>query len=486
MNYKVISSLLGRILLLGAAMMAIPTIMAAFDGGNALPAFLITEGCLVAVGLLLSLVKAPLANFYSREGYVIVVLSWVLMSVFGCLPFLISGAIPDFFSAFFETVSGFTTTGSTVLSDIEALPKSLLFWRAFTHWIGGMGILVFMLALTPRNNARMMHIMKAEVPGPRVDKLVARTRVTAQILYGIYIGLTLIEIIFLLCGGCDLFDSITLAFSTAGTGGFSSYNASIAHFGSLYVEVVITVFMFLFAINFNLFYLILLGQVGRALKSEELRVFILIVLGAIGIITIDLVTAAIPVYESVGEALRYSSFQVVSVISSTGFISADFIQWPTLSQTVLVLLMFVGACAGSTGGGLKVSRVILLVKTGVREIRRLLNPQTVTTVKVDKKPVEEEVIAGSGGFFVLYILLLLLSTLLLALDGFDFSTNFTSVLTCLNNIGPTLGNVVGATGNFSVFSPLSKMILSFCMLAGRLNIYPVLILFAPATWKKSS
>ncbi len=486
MNYKVISSLLGRILLLGAAMLTIPTVMAAFDGGNALPAFLITEACLLVLGGLLSLVKAPSGTFYSREGYVIVVLSWILMSVFGCLPFLISGAIPDFCSAFFETVSGFTTTGSTVLTDIEALPKSLLFWRAFTHWIGGMGILVFMLALIPRGNARMMHIMKAEVPGPKVDKLVARTRVTAQILYGIYIGMTVLEAVILLCGGCSLFDSVTLAFSTAGTGGFSSYNASIAHFDSLYVEIILTVFMFLFSVNFNLFYLILLGQVRRAFKSEELRVFTAIVLLAMSVIAVDLVMAAAPLYETFGEALRYSSFQAVSVISTAGFITADFIKWPALSQTILLLLMFIGACAGSTGGGIKVSRILLLVKSATREIRRLLNPKTVTVVKLDKKPVEEEVVAGSHGFLLLYMLCLFVSTLLISLDGFDFTTNFTSVVTCLNNVGPSLGNVVGATGNFSVFGSFSKLVLSFCMLAGRLNIYPLLILFAPTTWKRVS
>ena len=324
MNYKVISSLLGRILLLGAVFLAVPTVLAAFEGGKALTAFLITEGALLLLGFLLTRVKAKISSFYSREGYVIVVLSWVLMSLFGCLPFFLSGAIPDFFNAFFETVSGFTTTGSTALTDIEVLPRSLLFWRAFTHWIGGMGILVFMLAITPRNNARMMHIMKAEVPGPKVDKLVARTRVTAQILYGIYIGMTVLETVFLLCGGQSLFDSLTVTFSTAGTGGFCSYNTSIGHFGSLYVEIVVTVFMFLFSINFNLFYLILLRQFGRALKSEELRVFVFIVLLAVGVITVNLTVGAAAVYQNVGEALRYSSFQVVSIISTSGFGTADF------------------------------------------------------------------------------------------------------------------------------------------------------------------
>ena len=481
MNYRYIANLLGKILLIGGALMLIPTLISVFTLDSALTGFVIAEAALLAFGGMLSLIKTK-GSLYSREGFVIVVLSWVLMSVFGALPFVISGHIPNFFSAFFEVVSGFTTTGSTILSDIEALPKSLLFWRSFTHWIGGMGILVFMLAVMPKSSGRMMHVMKAEVPGPKVDKLVARTRVTAQILYCMYLALSVLEVIFLLCGGLSFFDALTVSFSTAGTGGFASYNTSIAAFNSVYVEIVVTVFMFLFAINFNLYYLAIIGQIGRALKSEELRWFIGIVVCAIAVITVNILS----VCGSFAEALRYSSFQVVSVMSSTGFITADFIAWPQLSQTILLILMFIGACVGSTGGGIKVGRIMILIKSGVREIRRLLTPNTVLAVRIDKKPVEESVVAGSAGFIVIYSALMLVSTLLISIDGFDFTTNFTSVVTCINNIGPTLGNVIGATGNFSVFSDFSKVVLSFCMLAGRLNIFPVVMLLSPTTWKKSA
>lgn len=463
--------------------MAIPTVMSMFNGDGALIPFLISEAAMLTTALFLTLIGFKNSGtFYSREGYVVVVLAWVLMSVFGALPFVLSGAIPDFFSAFFETVSGFTTTGSTVLVDIEVLPQSLLFWRSFTHWIGGMGILVFMLAVTPKDNARMMHVMRAEVPGPKVDKLVARTRITARILYCMYIALSAIEVIMLLCGGLSLFDSLTVTFSTAGTGGFAAYNASIAQFGSIYAEIVVTVFMFLFSINFNLYYLAIIGHVGKALKSEELRCFTAIVIAAIVLITVNLLSF----YGNLADALRYSSFQVVSVVSTTGFVSADFSAWPQFSQTILLVLMFVGACAGSTGGGIKISRLIILLKSGVREIRRLLTPNTVISVRMDKKPVEESVVSGSAGFFSIYIGIILLSTLILSVDGLDFTTNFTSVVSCINNVGPTLGNVIGATGNFSVFSSVSKMVLSFCMLAGRLNIFPVVMLFSPVTWKRSA
>lgn len=480
MNYRYIANLLGKILLIGGVLMLIPTLMSVFSQDGAVTGFILAETALLAFGGLLSLVKAK-GSLYSREGFIIVVLSWLLMSVFGAFPFVISGYIPNFFDALFESVSGFTATGATILSDIEALPKSLLFWRSFTHWIGGMGILVFMLAVTPKNNARMMHVMKAEVPGPKVDKLVARTRVTAQILYCMYLVLSVVQVIFLLCGGLSLFDALTVTFSTAGTGGLCVYNSSIAAFNSLYVEVVITVFMFLFSINFSLYYLVIMGQLRRALKSEELRWFAGIVICAIAVITVNLLS----VYGSLAEALRYSSFQVVSIISTTGFTTANFTAWPQLSQTILLILTFIGGCAGSTSGGMKVSRIIILVKAGIREIRRLLTPNTVLAVKLDKKPVDEAVVSGSTGFLAIHLSLLLITTLLISLDGFDFTTNFTSAIACLNNIGPNLGNVIGATGNYSVFGNFSTAVLSFCMLAGRLNIFPVVMLLFPSTWKKA-
>lgn len=489
MNYRYIISLIGRITLICAAFMLVPAVMSAIGGDGATVAFASALAAMLLLGALSFLIKPRTKTLYPRDGFAIVALAWILMSLFGALPFYISGYVPDFSAAFFETVSGFTTTGATALTDIEALPRSLLFWRSLTHWIGGMGILVFMLAVLPSSNADMMHIMKAEVPAPRTDKLVARTQLTAQILYGIYFAMTALQTVLLLLGGLDLYDSLTLSFSTAGTGGFAAYNDSIAHFGSLYVEVVVTVFMLLFSINFNIFFLIILGHPIRALKNEELKWFGGIVLLASAVITLNVS----PLYDSVGDALRDAVFQVASVISTTGFITADFtsgafaagnIGWPQLSQTVILMLMFFGACAGSTGGGMKISRVIILLKSAVREVKRLRNPRAVLRVKLDKKPIDEELVTGTAGFFAIYCGILMLSTLLISVDGFEFTTNFTAGVSCLNNIGPTLGQI-GATGSFAVYSPFSKVVLSFVMLAGRLNIFPIVMLFAPKAWKRN-
>ena len=478
MNYRFVSKTLGRILLIGAAMLALPLILSVVYNDGMLVPFLISELVLAGLGSLLMLVRSPSGEYYSREGFIIVALSWILMSAIGALPFVLSGAVPDYVSAFFETVSGFTTSGATILTDIEALPKSLLFWRSFTHWIGGMGILVFMLAVMPKSNARMMHIMKAEVPGPKVDKLVSSTRRTAQILYLIYIALSVFETVALLCGGASLFDSLTVTFSTAGTGGFASYNSSIGAFNSLYVEIVVIVFMLLFSINFNLFYLAVLGQIRRALKSEELRWFFGIVIGATLLIAGNLYLT----YGDIGSALRYSSFTVASITSTTGFVTANFTEWPMFSQSVIFVLMFVGAMAGSTGGGLKISRVMILLKSGIREIRRLLNPKKVLAVRIDKKPVDDQVLTGTYGFFCLYVLIIMVSTVLVTITAQqnDLITNFTSVVTAINNVGPTLGSIIGATGNFAGYDSFAKLVFCFCMLAGRLNLFPVVILFTPA------
>ncbi len=488
MNYRYIISLIGRIVLIGSAFMLVPTAMSIVSRDDATKAFAVTLAIMLLLFALSLLIKPRNKTLYARDGFAIVALAWITMSLLGALPFFISGYMPDFSAAFFETVSGFTTTGATALTDIEALPRSLLFWRSLTHWIGGMGILVFMLAVLPAN-ADMMHIMKAEVAAPRTDKLVAKTQLTARILYGIYFALTLVQTTMLLLGGLDLFDSLTLSFSTAGTGGFASYNDSVAHFGSLYVEIVVTVFMFLYSLNFNIFFLIIIGHPLRALKNEELRWFSAIVFGAIAVVTLNIA----PLYGSVTQALRDAAFQVVSIISTTGFVTADFtagmfasgaVGWPQLSQTVLVVLMLFGACAGSTGGGIKISRLIILVKSAVREVKRLRNPHAVLRVKTDGKPVDEALVTGSAGFFAIYCGILMLSTLLISVDGMDFTTNFTASASALNNIGPTLGQI-GATGSFAVYSPFSKIVLSFVMLAGRLNIFPIVMLFAPRAWKRT-
>ena len=479
----------GQIGLVEAAILFVPFILSACYRDGMTASFGITIAALLAFGLALTkLLKPKTTKIYAREGFVIVALSWIVMSLFGALPGYISGNIPNYADSFFETVSGFTTTGATILGlneagvgiAIESLPKSLLFWRAFTHWVGGMGVLVFALAILPQADVHSMHIMRAEVPGPTVGKLVSKTKLTARILYGLYLALTVIEAIFLLCGGVDLFDSVTLAFSTAGTGGFAGTSLSIAYYDSVYVETVITVFMLLFSVNFNLYFLIISGQILRAVKSEELLWFS-------GIVAFSMVSIAVnimPLYSnSFSTAFRYSSFQVASIISTAGFATTDFNLWPTFSKIVLTLLMFVGACAGSTGGGLKIARVIILLKTGYREILRAVNPKLVRSVKLEGKPVDKETVRNASGYFILYILFMMASILLLSFEGYDLTTTTTSVITCINNVGPGF-NIVGPMGGFSGFSNAGKWLLSFVMLVGRLEIYPMLILFMPGTWRK--
>ena len=489
MNYRMVCRITGQIGLVEAAILIVPFILSACYRDGMTAAFAITILALLVFGLpLTKILKPKTTKIYAREGFVIVALSWIVMSLFGALPGFISGNIPNYADSFFETVSGFTTTGATILGlneegvgiAIESLPKSLLFWRAFTHWLGGMGVLVFALAILPQADVHSMHIMRAEVPGPTVGKLVSKTTLTARILYGIYLALTIIEAIFLLCGGVDLFDSVTLAFSTAGTGGFAGTSLSVAYYDSVYVEVVITVFMILFSLNFNLYFLMLTGQFIRAIKSEELLCFA-------GIVSFSMISIAInimPLYSgNFSTALRYSSFQVASIISTAGFATTDFNLWPTFSKIMIVLLMFVGACAGSTGGGLKVSRVIILLKTGYRELLRALNPKLVRSVKLEGKPVDKDTVRNASGYFVVYILFLMASVILLSFEGFDLTTTTTAVITCINNVGPGF-NVVGPMGGFSGFSNIGKLFLSFVMLVGRLEIYPMLIMFLPGTWRK--
>lgn len=480
MNYRMISNFIGNILRFLALLLLLPLIISFANKENIYLAYLIPIILLTILSFLLKAKKPLNKLIYIREGFIITALSWLLLSLFGSLPFIISKEIPYFFDAFFETVSGFTTTGSSILNNVEEMSTSLVFWRSFTQWIGGMGVLVFALAILPSTDARSMYIIKAESPGPQVGKLVSRVRFTARILYGIYIGLTLILFI-LLSFKMPIFDSLCHALSTASTGGFGIKNTSIAFYDSFYIEIVISIFMIIFGINFNIFYLILIGHLKEALKSEELRVYFSIVLIATLMIIINLLSSG--TYKSAGQAFRYSFFQTSSIITTTGFSSADFNLWPSFSKWILVLLMFSGGMAGSTAGGIKISRIIIQAKIILKEIKYSINPRRVTTLSFEKKPLEAGVVKGVSSFILVYMLMLLGGVLLISLDGKDLLTNFTSALSSLSNIGPGL-EIVGPLGNYSSFSHFSKFILSILMLAGRLEIFPILILFSPNTWKR--
>ncbi len=479
MNYKMVAYVLGRMMMVVAILLCLPFLLAIFTNEPTQLAFLIPILGLLLLGGILSFKRPKDTEFYAKEGLVIVALAWLLTSLFGALPFTLSGEVPSFVDAFFETVSGFTTTGATILTDIEKLPNSLLFWRSFTHWIGGMGVLVFVLAVLPKSHAgQSMHIMRAEVPGPQVGKLVSRMRSTARILYGIYIFMTAMEVICLVAVGMPFFDSVLNAFSTAGTGGFCLKNASIAAYDSAVVDGIIGVFMLLFGINFNLFYLILTGNVLQALKSEELRWY----LGIIGAATLAITLNIMPQYEGFLNAFRYAFFQVSSVITTTGFITADYGLWPTFSQTILMVIMFIGACAGSTGGGIKVSRLVVLVKASIREIRQQSRPRSVTAITLEGKAVEDKTINGVMGYMSMYVLVFAVSHLIVSLEPISFASTFTAVSTCMNNVGPGL-DAVGPVNNFFALSDLSKLVLSVDMLAGRLELLPILVLFSPKTWR---
>ena len=478
MNYRIVSNVLGKVLLSEALLMLLPLSAALIYGESPLP-FIFTILPLLAVGGGLSLVKIKKSELFAREGFVIVGLSWILMSAFGGLPFVFAGDIPHYVDAVFETVSGFTTTGASILTDIEAMSRGCMFWRLFTHWIGGMGVLVFIAAILPVSGDHYMHIMRAEVPGPEVSKLVPRARKTARILYLIYLGMTLIETGLLVCGGMSFYDALLHSFATAGTGGFSTRAASIAAYNSVYIEIVVAIFMILFGVNFNLYYLILIGQVVGALKSEELLTYL-------GIITASVLAIAANIAHMVGgfaQGLRYSLFQVATIISTTGFATADFDAWPEFSRWLLVLLMFVGSCAGSTGGGIKISRIIILLKTYLNELKQLILPTRVRRIWLEGKPVSDTTVRSVLVVFHVYIAIIGLSVLLLTFDGRDMITNFTASCACIFNVGPGLG-LVGPTGNYFFFSDLSKIILSMEMLVGRLEVFPVLFLFAPSVWRK--
>lgn len=475
--------LLGRTMIILAALMTPVLIVALCYGEKEAHAFLITIAILVAIGLVLPRKRPENGDIFAREGIVTVAAAWILMSLFGALPMCLCGAIPSLADAFFEMASGFTTTGASILSSVDELPRCALFWRSFSHWVGGMGVLVFLMAVLPLSDDRSMALMRAEVPGPVAGKIVPRMRKTAKILYGVYSGMTLLLIVLLLFGGMPVFDAICNACATAGTGGFSIRNSGISGYNSAYIEIVITVFMLLFAINFNLYYLILIGKVKEAVKNEELHWFLIIVAAA----TLTVAAAVIKLYASFGESLRYAFFQVASIVSTTGFSTADFNQWPAYAQTVLVLLMFIGGCAGGTGGGLKVSRVIICVKSFFAELYHTLHPHAVTTVRIDGRPVDKSVMKGTRNYLCGYVLILIAVTVIIsALDGqYDFTTHFTATMSCINNIGPGL-NSVGPMENFGGYSVVSKIILAFTMLAGRLEIFPIVLLFSPRTWRKAN
>ena len=478
MNYSIVFYMTGRILQIEALLFTLPMVTAVFYRENCFFALLISALIAGAVGFFLTTVfKKKDSMIYVKEGMTIVALAWILMSVIGALPFVISGEIPSFFDAFFETVSGFTTTGASILTDIEAMSKGLLFWRSFTHWIGGMGVLVFIMAIFPQESGRSIHIMRAEMPGPIIGKLVPKIRETAKILYLIYIVMTVIEIILLCVGGMSIFESIVHTFGTAGTGGFGVKADSIGGY-SPYLQWVITIFMLLFGINFNLYYLILAKKIKTALRSSEMWCYFAIVAISITAICINLHS----VYGSFSETFRHSSFQVASIITTTGYATTDFNTWPEFSKMLLVALMFIGGCAGSTAGGLKVSRIILLVKAVFRDLKHTLHPRSVASVKFEGKKIERDTINGVTTYFALYFILFFLMLVLISLDSFDFETTFTATAACYNNVGPGL-SAVGPASNYAAFSNLSKMILSFAMLLGRLEIYPMLLAFAPALWR---
>lgn len=479
MNTKMIRFILGKMLGVEAILLLIPALVGLIYGEKEGMFFLIPAVILVFFYLVAGRKKPEKTTIYGRDGMVIVALAWILWSVFGALPFFLSGEIPNYIDALFETVSGFTTTGSSILTDIEKLANCMLFWRSFTHWVGGMGVLVFVLVLTSLDKRSSMYLMMAEVPGPEKDKLVPKMTSTARILYGIYFGMTAVEIILLLLGGMNLFDSMLHAFGTAGTGGFSNYSASVGHFGSAYIDGVITLFMILFGVNFNLYFLALMRDFKPIWKNEELRAYLLIIAAAALTITLNISSQ----YTSILKAFRYAIFQVASIITTTGYATADFVEWPMLSQCILLMLMVIGACASSTGGGIKVSRFLIVLKSIKREIKQMVHPKAVSIIRVNGKKMNSDIIRKVCVYLMAYAVIVFGSILVISFDNKDFATTFSSVMATMNNIGPGIGQV-GPSGNFSEFSILSKLMFCIDMLAGRLELFPFLMLFTASAWKK--
>ena len=477
MNSSIIRYILGYVLKMEAILMLLPCLVAVIyqerEGFYYLAVALLCGLC----GQLMAHKKPASFVFYLKEGCISTALSWIFLSFFGCLPFWFSKEIPSFTDALFETISGFTTTGASILSDVEALSHCALFWRSFTHWIGGMGVLVFLLAIIPLSGGSHIDLMRAESPGPSVGKLVPKVKYTARILYMIYLGMTILEVILLLLGKMPFFDALNTSFGTAGTGGFGIKNDSIGGY-SPYLQWVVTIFMILFGVNFNAYYYVLFHNLKKAIGMEEVKYYFFIILTSIAIIFFDILSIS----KGVFDALTHASFQVGSIITTTGFSTMDFNLWPQTSKTVLILLMFVGACAGSTGGGIKVSRFVLLFKTVIKELNSYIHPKSIKKINMEGKPVEHEVTRSVNVYFITFMILFSLSVFALSFEGRDLTTNFTAVAATINNIGPGL-ELVGPTQNFGLFKNFSKYVLMFDMLAGRLELFPLLILFHPAVWK---
>ncbi|HYE12604.1 MAG TPA: potassium transporter TrkG [Patescibacteria group bacterium] len=482
MNIKLVLKSVG-LLLLCEAIAIIPSMIVSliYQEHNTL-AFLDTILILIGVAAPLLMIQIKNKNMYARDGFAIVALGWILMSFFGALPFVFSGTIPSLIDSFFETSSGFTTTGASILTNIEVLPKGILFWRSFTHWIGGMGVIVLTLAILPSLGARGMQMMKAESPGPNPSKLVPRVGETAKILYGIYVVITIIEVALLVLTGMPLYDAFIHTFGTVGTGGFSNMNLSVGAYNNVFAEVIITVFMFISGANFTLYYYMLKGNLTAPFKDEEFRSYFGIVAVAILLITLDINAN---VFHNIWEALRHASFQVVSIVTTTGYATTDFEKWTMFSKIILFMLMFIGGCAGSTGGAIKNIRILLLFKIMKRELLQIIHPRAVYAVRLGKKAVDERTLAEVLGFFFMYITVFIAGVLIVSLDNLDWGTTISSVAATLGNIGPGFG-IVGATGNYSSLSDISKITLSILMIIGRLEIYPILLLGIPSFWKRVS
>lgn len=478
MNRRMVIFILSWVLRIEAILMIFPIITAIIYKEHVGSYFVLVAAIVGLAGWLMSKIKHPNMKLYTREGFVSVALSWIFLSFFGCLPFYLSGEIPSLVDALFETVSGFTTTGASILSNVEGLSHCMLLWRSFTHWIGGMGILVFVLAILPMAGAGDIHIMRAESPGPSVGKLVPKVRSTAKILYGIYLVLTVVEFILLICGGMPVFDAICISFGTAGTGGFAIKNTGLADY-TMYQQAIATIFMIAFGVNFNVYFLFYARKPKDALKSEEARAYLIIILTSALLIAINVRHY----FSSFFESFHHSAFQVASIITTTGFSTVDFDKWPTFSKAILVLLMFIGACAGSTGGGIKVSRIVILVKTVLKEMASMIHPNSVKIIKFEGKPIEHNVLRSINTYLATFLLIFVASLLLVCTDGFDLETTFTAIAATFNNIGPGLAKV-GPTCNFGDFSIMSKLVMTFDMLAGRLELFPIILLFSPRTYRK--
>lgn len=482
MNYKMMGRFIGKILIVEAVFLVPAMLISLWEREfTAVAAFMWSLAAIMAVsGLLLLLSRGSQNKFYAKEGLVCVGMSWLFMSLLGCLPFCISGVIPNYVDAFFEIVSGFTTTGASILPQVEGLPKGILYWRSFSHWLGGMGVLVFLLAISSMggsDNGYTMHLLRAESPGPNVGKLVPKMRKTASILYLIYILLTILDIVFLLLGGMSLFEAVCTAFGTVGTGGFGIRNDSIAGY-SPYIQNVCTVFMMLCGVNFTCFYLLLIRQFKAVFRDEELKLYLGIMAGSILLITLNLKG----VYDTLGETLRHAAFQVATIMTTTGFATTDYELWPGFSKAILLCLMIIGASAGSTGGGFKCGRALLVIKSLFRSVRKITHPQKVQVVRINGQPIGEKVLQNTNAYLAAYAIMTVGSFLLISVDGFSITTNFSAVLACFNNIGPGF-DAVGPTCNYAAYSMFSKLVLSLDMLAGRLEIFPVLVMFSRTTWK---